>query len=176
MVVSRGMIHILRGNGPGKTTAAAGLCVRFIGAGGRAVFAQFLKSGDSCVLEPLRKLGITVISPAGNRKFLFQMNEDEKHTYRQVQKEVFRQALEACRQSGAGLLVLDEVLDAVEAGMLDEKNVLDSLSGIEGGPEIVLTGHGILEAFEKAADYITETVEQKHPYRTGTPARRGIEY
>ena len=39
-----GMVHIYTGDGKGKTTAALGLVIRHVGAGGKAVFAQFLKS------------------------------------------------------------------------------------------------------------------------------------
>ena len=36
------MIHVYCGDGKGKTTAALGLILRHVGAGGRAVLAQFL--------------------------------------------------------------------------------------------------------------------------------------
>lgn len=37
------MIHLYSGEGKGKTSIAVGMSVRFAGAGGRVIFAQFMK-------------------------------------------------------------------------------------------------------------------------------------
>ncbi|MCR5671669.1 MAG: cob(I)yrinic acid a,c-diamide adenosyltransferase, partial [Butyrivibrio sp.] len=38
-----GLVHLYTGDGKGKTTASIGLLVRAVGAGRKAVFAQFMK-------------------------------------------------------------------------------------------------------------------------------------
>jgi ATP:corrinoid adenosyltransferase len=53
-MLSQGMIHLYIGNGKGKTTAAAGLAVRALGAGLKVFFVQFLKNtvtGEKNILE-----------------------------------------------------------------------------------------------------------------------------
>ena len=57
-----GLVHILTGDGNGKTTSAVGIAVRAAGRGLRIVFIQFLKGGLSSELAPLKKLGVTIIS------------------------------------------------------------------------------------------------------------------
>ena len=54
------MIHVYCGDGKGKTTAALGLILRHVGAGGRAVLAQFLKSAPTGELATLERLGVPV--------------------------------------------------------------------------------------------------------------------
>ncbi len=72
--------HLYYGEGKGKTTAAAGLCLRSLGAGAKALFCQFLKDGTSSEIEPLRRLGAEVMAgePA---KFLWHMIPEEKQEY-----------------------------------------------------------------------------------------------
>ena len=52
------MIHVYYGDGKGKTTAALGLICRHVGAGGKAVLAQFLKSLPTGELATLKTLGV----------------------------------------------------------------------------------------------------------------------
>ena len=58
----QGLVHLYCGNGKGKTTAAAGLALRAVGAGMRVVFVQFLKGSETGEIEVLKKLdNVTVI-------------------------------------------------------------------------------------------------------------------
>jgi len=52
-----GLIHVLTGDGNGKTTSAIGIAVRAAGRGMRVAFIQFLKGGLSSEIAPLQKLG-----------------------------------------------------------------------------------------------------------------------
>ena len=73
-----GLIHIYTGNGKGKTTAAAGLCVRAVGAGMRVLFAQFLKGRPTAELAPLRTVGIQIERTDPVQNFLSAMDEAER--------------------------------------------------------------------------------------------------
>ena len=75
------------------------------------------------------------------------------------------------------MLVLDEAMDACRLGLLDRDRVLGLLREKPQGMELVITGHEPDGDFIELADYVTETVCRKHPYRDeGVCARRGIEY
>ncbi|MDE6189442.1 MAG: cob(I)yrinic acid a,c-diamide adenosyltransferase [Clostridia bacterium] len=69
------MIHIYYGEGKGKTTAAMGLALRALGQGLNVTIAQFLKDGKSGEIEPLKKLGATIICDTQPMPFTWQMNE-----------------------------------------------------------------------------------------------------
>ena len=169
-----GLVHIYTGDGKGKTTAAVGLAVRMLGSGRPVVFAQFLKPGTSSELEMLRRLGAEVVCPAHSDKFLFQMDTAEREACRMGQQACFAQAVHLAQERGAGLLVLDEVLDAVGCGLLEEAP-LYPLAG-QLGCDVVLTGRAPSEALCQLADYLSEIRAVKHPYQRGIHARVGIEY
>ena len=53
--MNKGLVHLYCGQGKGKTTAAMGLALRALGQGMQVVVIQFLKTGTSGELEPLRR-------------------------------------------------------------------------------------------------------------------------
>ena len=78
--------------------------------------------------------------------------------------------------SGARLLVLDEVLDALAMGLVDAAAVTRVLKRGTGELEVVLTGRNPSEDIASHADYLTEMVCKKHPFEQGVPSREGVEY
>lgn len=77
---------------------------------------------------------------------------------------------------GARLLVLDEVLDALAMGLVDEAAIARALKRGAGELEVVLTGRNPSEDIASHADYLTEMVCKKHPFEQGVPSREGVEY
>ncbi len=72
------MIHYYYGNGKGKTSAAAGACVRALGAGMRCAFVQFHKNGSSSEISLLEKLGADIYICPECTRFFSKMNDSEK--------------------------------------------------------------------------------------------------
>ena len=130
------MIHVYYGDGKGKTTAAMGLALRMLAAGGREELAAVRKAHDKNLAA----------------------------------------ALDEVEASGARLLVLDEVLDALAMGLVDAAAVARVLKRGTGELEVVLTGRNPSEDIASHADYLTEMVCKKHPFEQGVPSREGVEY
>ena len=209
------MIHLYHGDGKGKTTAAFGLALRALGAGWRVAVVQFLKDGASGEVTPLRGLGATVLACTPPVRFSFAMDDAERAASRREHDANLAQALGlvgaeagdgrprpgapgAVEAPGAGgmpgapgcLLVLDEVLDAYAAGLLDGGLLRAALAWGAGegerglsprepaapARELVLTGHSVPDFVRDAADYITCMRAERHPYDEGVAARRGVEY
>ena len=108
-----GLIHAYTGDGKGKTTAAVGLCVRAAGRGLRVVFCQFLKGRASGELEPLERLGVTLMrmqDPEAQMKFTFQMTEAELEESRRQHRELLERAKAAAASGAYDLVVLDEAI------------------------------------------------------------------
>jgi cob(I)alamin adenosyltransferase len=74
------------------------------------------------------------------------------------------------------MVVLDEVNQAFELGLLDVEELLSILRRAPKDVEIVLTGRNAPAALIKEADLVSEVREVKHYFRKGVKARKGIEY
>lgn len=179
------MIHLYYGEGKGKTTAAMGLALRAMGHGKRVVVVQFLKSGTSGELAPLKLLGAVVFSGKAGTKFVSQMSDEERAETRRLNDENLREAIEI----PCDMLVLDEACAACALGMVDEEMMREFVERVRekmrlfesgyyssGMPEIIITGRDPAEWMREAADYITEMRAERHPYERGVRAREGIEF
>ncbi|MDR2632888.1 MAG: cob(I)yrinic acid a,c-diamide adenosyltransferase [Treponema sp.] len=169
-----GLIHLYIGDGKGKTTAAVGLSVRAAGRDKQVLFAQFLKSSLTGELRSLEKLGVRVIRSTLAFGFTHQMNEETQARCRAEQGQILDRVREAL-YGEADLLVLDEVLDALTTGMLDEGDLRSLVESKASELELVLTGRNPPAWLLDAADYVSEIKKRKHPYDRGVPARIGIE-
>lgn len=169
-----GLVHIYFGDGKGKTTAALGLALRALGDGLRVCVCQFLKGADSGEVEALGRFERAVLLRAGgcSDRFLWQMDEEERAAYLARQRELLARALAV----DADVYVLDEAIDAAQAGAFSIEALLRQAEALRGRGEVILTGHEAPDALLDRADYITRMQKLRHPYDHGTSARRGIEY
>lgn len=171
-MAERGLVHLYWGEGKGKTTAAMGLALRMLGSSGSVVVVQFLKSGTSGELEPLRRLGAAVYSGKAGNKFVFQMSEQEKEETRKIQTEHLRQAL----RRPCDLLILDEACAAWQLDMVDQALLEQAVTKRPHHTEVVLTGREPAPWMLQTADYCTQMCCHSHPYERGIAARKGVEY
>lgn len=171
-----GLIHIYCGDGKGKTTAAVGLAVRCAGRGNKVLLVQFLKSRDSGELYSLAKLpDIEVMRGKESKKFTFQMNEEEKHALLIEHNKMFEQVLAKIKNGGYSLLILDEVIGALNANVFEMPKLIEFLRHKPENLEVVLTGRNPAPELVEIADYVSEMRKVKHPMDKGIMAREGIE-
>jgi cob(I)alamin adenosyltransferase len=184
--MSMNQVQIYTGDGKGKTTAALGLLLRFLGSGGRACFIQFDKGAaegsdfysERAILPQLSGLthlptGLPRFNPKTNTFRFANIPGDLAEAQRGL--AAARQAL----SQGYGLLVLDEILSTPLTGLLAQSDVMELLAEHDrlGRPcELVLTGHQIWPELGAKADLITEMVKRKHYFDQKLQARKGIEF
>lgn len=175
MDAGRGAVHIYCGNGKGKTTAAMGLCVRAAGSGKQVLIYQFMKGNSSSELYSLARLPeIFRIDGPAMAKFTFQMTPEERQQEYLSNNERFRKVVD--RASEYDVLFCDELLYAIDLGLLDERLVLNFLRTRPALLEVVLTGRNPSQSMIEAADYVTEMKKIKHPFDCGWDSRQGIEF
>ncbi|MFQ5891698.1 MAG: cob(I)yrinic acid a,c-diamide adenosyltransferase [Candidatus Methanofastidiosia archaeon] len=168
----KGLIHIYTGNGKGKTTAALGLSMRALGHEFRVYIIQFMKEGYPYgELVVLQKLGIE-IERFGRGHFI-----RDKPSTKDVElaEKALERAREVLKSQMYDLVILDEINVAIHFGLLSKEEVLELLREKPDATELVLTGRFAPKELIEVADYVTEMVEVKHPYRKGMKARDGIE-
>ncbi|MEM1483790.1 cob(I)yrinic acid a,c-diamide adenosyltransferase [Oscillospiraceae bacterium PP1C4] len=171
-----GLIHVYCGDGKGKTTAAMGLAMRASGVGMKVLIVQFLKGQETGELRSLALLpNVSVIRGNPSGKFSFQMDERElQHTYDLHTKNLLT-AIEAARAGNCDLLILDEIMGALSASLIDEDLMHNFIEHKPESLELVLTGRNPPDWLLEKASYISEICKRRHPYDQGIPARRGIE-
>jgi cob(I)alamin adenosyltransferase len=75
------------------------------------------------------------------------------------------------------VVVLDEILGSITAGLVPLEEVLRLMREKPGDVHLVLTGRNAPPEVVELADCVTEMREVKHHYRgAGIPAQRGIEF
>ena len=155
------MMHIYYGDGKGKTTAALGLALRWVGRGGKVVIAQFLKGADSGERVAWKELpNVTLLPVPEKLPFLWDMTVEERKNAAEEAKNMLQRS---CEQTTAKtLLVLDELCGAVEGGLLSEQWVTEQLQQLPQGAEVVITGRNPPKTWLERADYATEMCARKH--------------
>lgn len=174
--INKGLVHLYVGDGKGKTTAAIGLAVRALGAGKKVLLLQFLKGQQSSELEPLRRLGIVIERTEEIKKFVFQMNEQELAQAAKSCKACMDALRAALGEGGYDVIVLDEVVDAVNCKLVETEELVGLIASRCAGVEIVMTGRNPNDQIIEIADYLTVMTALKHPYQQGVQSRKGIEY
>lgn len=167
------MLHIYHGDGKGKTTAAMGLALRMAGRGKRVVVAQFLKGEDSGERLALARMpGVELLPLPGCLPFTFQLTEQQREEEQQRYASMLGHLSKLAPQ--ADLMVLDEVCDAIDCGLVELEDVLNLLGRCSG--EVVLTGRQGQWSLLLRADYVTRMGKEKHPFDRGVEAREGVEW
>lgn len=173
----KGLIHIYCGDGKGKTTAAFGLALRF-SAVGKAVIAQFQKTaptGEAKAAEGLSNITLLRLE-SSLHGFSWEFSEAEKAARKSEHDALFARAIAEVKRQGACLLVLDEMISALNGGLVSEDDVYAFLRQKPEELEVVLTGRDPAGELLALGDYVTEMRCVRHPYEKNIPARRGIEF
>ena len=165
------MIQCYYGDGKGKTTAAIGQALRMAGAGKKVIVIQFLKDGNSSENIMLKKCGIKVLAKKMLEMFI---DMSDSKMIKEVSIQI-NDLFSMIDESYDGI-VLDELLDALTLGLINEGIVYDRLVDLKENHEIILTGRMPSYKLKTILDYSSEIKKRKHPYDKGIMARKGIEY
>lgn len=190
---SLGLVHILTGEGKGKTTSALGLGLRAAGRGYHVYMIQFLKSGGTGELYAVKYMPNFTIVPFGidairerekvqtslatfakkesSGRFIFRTDIDEK----EAAKQGFEHAKKIIQSKNYDLVILDEINCVLDKKLLSIQDIIGLLKQ-RNHVEIIMTGRDAPKELYDYADYVGVITPVKHPWQKGVKARRGIEY
>jgi cob(I)alamin adenosyltransferase len=178
--IKKGLVIVNTGDGKGKTTAALGLAMRAAGNRLRVLIIQFIKgkwkTGEAQsfkALEPQIEIvrmgqGFTIERLRDKRIPM------EKHEL--AASEAFARAAEVVRSGDYDMVILDELLGSIKAGLVPLDDVLALVRDKPPALHLVLTGRGAPPELIDAADLVTEMRPVKHAFQQGIKAQRGIEF
>ena len=182
-----GFVHVITGDGKGKTTSSLGLALRAIGNNLRVHMVQFLKSGFTGELYSAKKLGFEIeqfgvdairekqkkIQEFKDKtgRFTFQPDVEEKDAALQG----WGHAKKMIKSGDFDVIIMDEINCVLAKGLVPIQEVMDILKN-HGKVELIFTGRDAPEELMDAADYVNVISGLKHPWQKGIVARKGIEY
>ena len=174
-----GLTLVFTGNGKGKTTAAVGLTVRAAGNRMRVFFLQFIKgqwkSGEREILRGLPGVDLEVTG----RGFTIERLRNPKipmEDHAAAAAHGWEVAQQIVHEGEYDMVVLDEVLGAVKAGLVPLEELLTLVRTKPAKLHLVLTGRGAPADLVELADLVSEVQPVKHPFQRGIKAQRGIEF
>lgn len=170
-----GLVHVITGNGKGKTTAAFGLGLRAVGHGLRVYAVQFMKGdqryGEFLSVGYLPNFHLERFGTGG----LVDMNNPSEEDKAQAQRGLTA-ARRAMLSADYDVIILDEINVAASWKLIAVEDVLELVRAKPPAVELVLTGRYADAQLVEAADYVTMLGQVKHPYQRGIVARQGIDY
>lgn len=172
----QGLVLIHTGAGKGKTTAAFGLSLRALGQGFRVLILQFLKGRPNIgEINALAQTDLPVEIKQFGRAVFFKSRACEP-----IDLYLAAQGLTAFRKAMASdrydLIVLDEIIMAIDFGLLQLEDVKKAIAQKPRELHLILTGRNAPAGLIEVADLVTEMREIKHPFSLGLEAQKGIEY
>jgi len=191
----KGLVICYIGAGKGKTTAAMGMAVRAAGDGKNVYILQFVKAkgasadkikeGEWPVSSEINffneinypssigvieneQVGLGFVGILGDKK--------EKDVHIREALRGLERARDIILSHKYELVVLDEILSALEVGLIEERDILDLIKIKPELMHLVITGHNHFPAILKKCDLVTEMKMIQHPYYKGILAQKGIDY
>ncbi|MEA3485517.1 MAG: cob(I)yrinic acid a,c-diamide adenosyltransferase [Candidatus Aerophobetes bacterium] len=173
-----GLVHIYTGEGKGKTTAAIGAGIRAVGHGYRVYMIQFLKGGSEFPeygeVRAIKAFKNFTIEQFGLSHFVIPGKASDEDLM--IISRALKRAQEISSSGEYDLVILDEINIAYKLGLLPLEDLLALLKNKASQTELIMTGRGAPSELLERADLVSQIESVKHPYNSGTKARKGIEY
>lgn len=152
----KGLTQIYCGPGKGKTSVAIGQAIRAVGYGKRAIVIQFLKGRATSRLDFLNAMEpeVRLFRFEKKDKFYEDLTDEEKKEENLNIRNGLNFARKVLLTEECDMLILDEILGALEFGIVSEEEIESLIRAKDDETELIMTGNVVTEALKNAADRV----------------------
>ncbi|MCP4271073.1 MAG: cob(I)yrinic acid a,c-diamide adenosyltransferase [Gammaproteobacteria bacterium] len=171
--IERGILLVLTGDGKGKSTAGFGTVTRTVGHGLKAAVAQFIKGNWDCgERNLLQQQGV----PFSVMETGFTWDTQDREADIAAAKIVWEDVKQFLSNPDYHLVLLDELTYMLSFDYLDKQEVLEAIKNRPENQTVIVTGRGAITELRDLADTVSVIKDEKHAYKAGIKARKGIDW
>ncbi|MGH1540646.1 MAG: cob(I)yrinic acid a,c-diamide adenosyltransferase [Arenicella sp.] len=170
----RGVLILLRGNGKGKSSSAFGTMARSVGHGKKCAVIQFIKgrmeTGEYKFFKDHPQIDWHVMGHG------FTWETQDKEQDIAAAEKAWAIAEQLLQDDRYDMLVFDEMGYMFKYKYLDTAPVVEALQKRPKMQNVIITGRTIARPLMEIADTISIIADERHAFRQGVKAQKGIEY
>jgi len=170
----RGVFIVLTGNGKGKSSSAFGMIARALGHGQKVGVVQFVKgrieTGEQNFFSQQKHVDFHVMGDG----FTWETQNRSKDI--QSAQAAWVVAEKMLQDERYDLIVLDEMTYMFKYDYLDLDNIIATIQQRPQMQNIIITGRGAKQPLKQAADTVSVVMDEKHAFKAGVKAQKGIEW
>lgn len=153
---NEGLVQIYCGPGKGKTSVAIGQAIRAVGHGKTAIVILCLKGRATSELDYLSVLepNVRLFRFEKKDKYYEDLTDEEKQEENCNIRNGLNYARKVLVTQECDMLILDEILGAVEFGIITEEEVEELIRTKDEETELILTGNVVPDRLREAADRV----------------------
>lgn len=170
----KGLLLVLTGNGKGKSTSAFGMVGRALGHGMRVGVCQFIKSRTDTGEEAFFGAHPACEWHVLGEGFTWETQNRERDIA--TAQRGWAVAQRMLQDASYQLVVLDELTYLLNYRYLPAETVLAALTNRPAMQHVVVTGRAASVALRGLADTVSDIQDEKHAFRAGIQAQRGIDW
>lgn len=169
----KGVLVLLTGNGKGKSSSAFGMVARALGHGMKVGVAQFIKSRTDTGEEAFFSKQTNVEWHVLGDGFTWDTQDRAQDIASSERGWLIAEKMLA--DPSYDLVVLDELTYLINYKYLDAERVYDALENRPPMQHVVVTGRAAAPELRDLADTVSEISDEKHAYRAGVQAQKGVD-
>ena len=174
----RGVLILMKGNGKGKSSSAFGTMVRSLGHGQKCAVIQFIKgrleTGEFKFFKEMASTSDQLNWHVMGHGFTWE-TQDKTQDIKAAQ-EAWKVAEEYLKNEDYDFLIFDEMSYMFKYEYLDVKPVVEALKNRPKNQNVIITGRTMAHDLQEIADTISIVQDERHAFRLGVKAQKGIEY
>lgn len=180
----KSVVIVYTGEGKGKSTASLGLMVRALGNRDRVAFIQFIKYwgvSEHVFIRDINPLFSDQLFFYKGGKGFYQAGElSPQHIAPKMHQEAatktYKEALKAVKSGKYGLVICDEINNAVNDGLLDISQLKKLITSRAESTSLCMTGRNFPSELLPLVDIATDMTKIKHHFDEKYIANKGIDY